>query len=87
MKERENQYIAGETSSQAPNCYMEVTPFTLPLTGLSGSISNAMQIFLPVDDPRAKEFKPEITLNYDDYRNYDFDSNSILIHLLKIIKE
>ncbi|MDE5882581.1 MAG: peptidase S41, partial [Muribaculaceae bacterium] len=74
--------IAGETSSQAPNCYMEVTPFTLPLTGLSGSISNAMQVFLPANDPRSKEFTPDITLTYDDYRTYGFDSNSILIYLL-----
>lgn len=78
--------IVGETSSQAPNCYMEVTPFTLPLTGLSGSVSNAMQVFLPGDDPRSKEFTPDITLTYDDYRSYGFDSNSILIHLLESLR-
>lgn len=78
--------ITGETSSQAPNCYMEVTPFTLPLTGLSGSISNAMQIFLPRDDPRAKEFTPDITITYDDYSHYGFDGNSILIYLLDSLR-
>lgn len=77
--------IAGETSSQAPNCYMEVTPFTLPLTGLSGSISNSMQIFLSGDDPRSKEFTPDVILTYDDYRTYGFDTNSILIHLLNLL--
>lgn len=74
--------IAGETSSQAPNCYMEVTPFCLPLTGLTGSVSNAMQVFLPIDDTRAKEFIPAIRMSYEEYADYDFDSNSILLYLL-----
>lgn len=75
--------VAGETSSQAPNCYMEVTPFVLPATGLTGSVSNSMQIFLPANDPRATEFTPDIRLRYDDYRRHGFDYHSILIHLLQ----
>lgn len=75
--------VAGETSSQAPNCYMEVTPFRLPMTGLTGSISNNMQVFLPADDPRSKEFTPELRLTYDDYRKNGFNSNSILISILE----
>lgn len=76
--------IAGETSSQAPNCYMEVTPYSLPLTGLTGSVSNAMQVFLPINDPRAKEFTPAIRMSYEEYDEYDFDSNSILRYLLDL---
>lgn len=77
--------VAGETSSQAPNCYMEITPFSLPFSGLTGSVSNSMQAFLPADDPRVKEFTPAIKLTYDDYCRYNFDRNSILIHLLTIL--
>ncbi|MDE6450671.1 MAG: S41 family peptidase [Muribaculaceae bacterium] len=76
--------VAGDTSSQAPNCYMEVTPFTLPYSGLSGSISNTLQEFLPTTDPKAREFTPDIRLNYEDYLHFGFDSNSILLHLLSI---
>lgn len=75
--------VAGETSSQAPNCYMEETPFTLPNTGLTGSISNSLQMFLPSADARSKEFTPDIKLTFDDYRRYDFDRNGILLHLLE----
>lgn len=79
--------VAGETSSQAPNCYMEVTPFTLPYSGLSGSVSNTMQEFLPATDPKARELTPDIRLDYEDYLHLGFDSNSILLHLLSIDKQ
>lgn len=76
--------VAGETSSQAPNCYMEVTPFKLPYSGLTGSVSNSMQVFLPGNDPKSKEFTPEFRLTYDDYRRYNFDMNSVMLHLLQV---
>lgn len=79
-------YVAGETSSQSPNCYMETTPFILPNTGLAGSVSNSMQIFLPSDDIRAKVFLPDTRLKYEDYRRYGFDRNSILLELLHMTK-
>lgn len=79
--------VAGETSSQAPNCYMETTPFTLPLTGLSGSVSNSMQVFLPGNDSRSKEFTPDIRLNYDEYRDCGFDRNSVLMKLVSLLKK
>lgn len=76
--------VAGETSSQAPNCYMEVTPFTLPYSRLSGSVSNTLQEFVPTTDPKAREFTPDIKLNYEDYHRHGFDYNSILFHLLSL---
>lgn len=39
--------IVGIPCRQAPNTYMEQTPFELPYTRLKGSISNSIQIFLP----------------------------------------
>ena len=77
--------IVGVTSSQAPNTYMEVTPFELPRTGLKGSFSNGLQLYLPVDDPRAKDFTPDLMPTYEDYKRYNFDENTILLYLLDYI--
>ncbi|NLI36410.1 MAG: peptidase S41 [Bacteroidales bacterium] len=80
--------IVGIPSSQAPNTYMEKTPFCLPYTHLKGSISNSMQIFLPVSDKRAKIFYPDLMPTYQDYKKYDFDANAEILYLLdKIAKQ
>ena len=78
--------IVGVPSSQAPNTFMEVTPFTLPRTNLEGSISNSLQLFLPADDPCAKQFTPDILLTYDDYKRYNFDNQAEVLFLLDYIK-
>ena len=78
--------IVGVSSCQAPNTYMEVTPFELPRTGLKGSFSNTLQLCLPVDDPRAKQFTPDLMPSYEDYKRYNFDENTILLYLLDYIK-
>jgi len=74
--------IVGVPSGQAPNTYMENTPFTLPYTHLKGSISNSMQIFLPANDKRAKIFYPDLMPTYQDYKKYDFDANAEVLYLL-----
>lgn len=78
--------IVGVTSRQAPNTYMEVTPFELPRTGLKGSISNSLQMFLPADDPRAKDFYPDLMPTYEDFKRYNFDENTIPMYLMDIIE-
>lgn len=78
--------VVGTPCKQAPNTYMEVTPFELPRTGLNGSISNALQLFLPVDDPRAEQFTPDLMTTYDDCKRYNFDTNTELLFLLDYIK-
>ena len=77
--------IVGTPSKQAPNTYMEQTPFELPRTKLKGSISNSLQLFLPEDDPRAKQFTPDLMVTYDDYKRYNFDANTELLFLLDYI--
>lgn len=77
--------IVGVTCSQAPNTYMEMTPFELPRTGLKGSISNSLQLFLPVDDPRAHDFTPDLMPTYEDYKRYNFDDNTIPMYLMDVI--
>ncbi|MEF9985989.1 MAG: S41 family peptidase [Bacteroidales bacterium] len=74
--------IVGIPSSQAPNTFMEQTPFTLPLTKIAGSISNAAQYFLPSTDKRAKIFYPQYMPTYNHYKKYNFDRQTELLYLL-----
>ncbi len=78
--------VVGTPCKQAPNTYMEVTPFELPRTKLNGSISNSLQLFLPVDDPRAEQFTPDLMPTYEDYKHYNFDFNTELFFLLDYIR-
>ena len=79
--------VVGVPSRQAPNTYMEQTEFRLPRTGLTGSISNSVQIFLPGNDRRAKTFYPDWMPTYEDYQKYDFDRNTELLYLLERIEK
>ncbi|WP_277464596.1 S41 family peptidase [Parabacteroides sp. PF5-6] len=74
--------VVGVPSMQAPNTYMEQTPFRLPATQLEGSISNSLQLFLPVNDRRANIFWPDIMLTYPDYQQYKFDKHAEILYLL-----
>lgn len=78
--------IVGVPSKQAPNTFMENTEFKLPYTGLEGSISNSAQVFLPVNDRRAKIFYPDIMLTWNDYKKYNFDKYADLLFLLDYLK-
>ena len=79
--------IVGTSSSQAPNTYMETTPFVLPNTKLNGSISNSLQLYLPIDDPRANQLRPDWELTYDDYKRYGFDEQAEVLYLLDKIEK
>lgn len=79
--------LVGVPSRQAPNTYMEQTPFELPHTRLKGSISNSIQIFLPEKDKRAKIFFPDQMPSYEDYKKYGFDQQSEIMFLLDYIQK
>ncbi|MCZ4695845.1 peptidase S41 [Ancylomarina euxinus] len=79
--------VVGVPSCQAPNTYMETTPFTLPLTKLNGSISNHLQEFLPSTHRCAKTFYPEHMMNWEDYKKYSFDKHSEIKYVLDLIKK
>lgn len=78
--------IVGVPSMQAPNTFMEQTPFQLPSTRLEGSISNSIQVFLPAKDQRAHIFWPDLMPTYEDYKRYQFDKHSEIRFLLDKIK-
>lgn len=79
--------VIGVPSGQSPNTFMEQTLFKLPYTGMEGSISNSMQIFLPGKDKRAKTFWPDLMLTYDDYKKYGFDKQAEILYILDKIGE
>lgn len=74
--------VVGVPSRQAPNTFMESTPFRLPRTGIEGSISNSAQYFLPPTDPRATTFYPDWIPGYDDYVKYGFDTDTEIRYLM-----
>lgn len=73
--------IVGVPSGQAPNTFMEVTPFKLPNTGLECSVSNSLQSCFPPDHPMAKTLVPDIQLSYDDYCQLDFSNDAELLYI------
>lgn len=79
--------VVGEPSRQAPNTFMESTPYSLPYTKMRGSISNAVQQCLPDNDMRAKVFWPEMRPTYEDYKRYDFSFQALGHWILDKIKE
>ena len=76
--------VVGVPSSQAPNTPMEMTPFTLPGSRLSGSISNSAQIFLP-GEPRAKLLAPDFPLTYEVLQRYRFEEDAAVHYAVDLI--
>lgn len=76
--------LVGVPSSQAPNTFMEITPFKLPFTGLTASISNTMQQFFPTDSSLAKALRPDIEITTKDYYKFNLDSNTPILRVLSI---
>lgn len=76
--------VIGVPSSQSPNAFMESTEFKLPESGLRGSISNSVQIFMP-DDAKANVFHPDFEVTYSIFKKYDFDEETPLRYALDLI--
>lgn len=77
--------VLGVPPRQAPNAFMESTHFELPNSGLTGSISNAVQTLYPADHPRAKIFVPDFAMTWNDFREYEFDPNAEVLFALDLM--
>ena len=77
--------LVGVTSAQSPNTFMEVTPFTLPISGIAGSISNSTQVFMP-ETPRADRLPVDFEATYAVFKRYRFDEETILRYALDRLK-
>ncbi len=78
--------VVGVTSSQAPNTFMESTNFTLPYSGIWGSISNSLQLLMPPNGPRSKEFTPDIPIDYATYRKYGFNLDTPINYIIDLVE-
>ncbi len=78
--------VAGVPAAQAGNTFMEVTPFELPHTKISGSFSNALQIMFPQDPEKGNVYMPDFPMRWKDYGAYDFDPNAEILYVLDLIK-
>lgn len=82
-----NATVVGVPSRQAGNTFMEMTDFELPHTKITGSISNALQLFFPDDPVKGKVFMPDFPMQWSDYSTYNFDENAEILYVLDLIKE
>ena len=78
--------LVGVPSSQAPNTFMEVTPFQLPYTKLTASASNTLQQFFPVNSPYAEVLKPDIEITSMDYNKCNLDANTPVLKIFEICR-
>ncbi len=63
----------GVPSSQAPNCFIDVLPYTLPNSGLTGHISFKESFALPAEALPERLLAPEVPLTYAQLTAYGFD--------------
>jgi hypothetical protein len=85
---RQGATIIGVPSSQAGNCFIDTLEFTLPNSGLGGSISYKQSIRFPDDPARGEILRPQVELTYDRLASMGFDPNaSVLVALEFLSKE
>ena len=77
--------VVGVPPAQSPNTFMEVTPFTLPRSKLTGSISNLSQLYYP-DRPAAREFVVDFPLTYEVAKRYGFAPDASVRHAFDLVK-
>jgi hypothetical protein len=78
--------IIGTPSRQAGNTGMETTVFKLKNSGISGSISNTYQLFFPDELTPGKTLQPDYLLDWNDYKEYNFDKQTEILYILNLIK-
>lgn len=86
LREVCNAVIVGVSPQQAYNNGMETTPFTLPNTGIGGSISNSYQLFYPTDMEKGKLLIPDYKFTWADFVKYNNNMDAELMFVLDLIK-
>jgi hypothetical protein len=69
---------------QSPNAFMEVTPFRLSASKLTGGISNSAHVLLP-DDPTATFYLPKHEVDASILARYDYDAETSLRWALDLL--
>jgi len=76
--------IVGVPSAQAGNAFVDVTPFELPHSKLSGSIARTEQVLFPGDEGRVLE--PDFPMTWRDFAEYEFDEHAEVRFALDLIR-
>jgi hypothetical protein len=76
--------VVGVPPMQSPNAFMEVTPFRLSASKLTGGISNSAHLLLP-DDPTATLYPPKHELDASILARYDYDTETSLRWALDLL--
>lgn len=77
--------VVGLPPGQSPNAFMEITPFQLTESGLSGSISNSAQFFVP-EHPQQRVFAPDFPITDAVLARYGYDAHTALRYALELIR-
>ncbi|MBN2091230.1 hypothetical protein JW964_16580 [candidate division KSB1 bacterium] len=78
--------IIGVAPRQAYNAGMETTPFTLPNTQLSGSVSNSYQLFMPDNLEKGKILVPDHEVTWEIYDKYHYDQDTEIRYIIDLIQ-
>ena len=65
---------------------MQVTPYTLPESHLTGSIANSTQAFMP-DHPGARVLPMDFPATYTVFKRYGFDEDASLQYAVDLLRE
>jgi hypothetical protein len=76
--------VVGVPPAQSPNAFMEAAEFTLPESGIKGTISIGMQLYLP-SDPGANVLHPDSEVRVDTFDRYGGDEQTILRYALALM--
>lgn len=77
----------GVSSSQAPNCFIDVLRFTLPHSEVSGIVSFKQSLALPQLGAEVRTLVPHHELTYDKLRGFDFDPEASIRLALNVISD
>lgn len=75
--------VAGTPSGQAPNCFIDGLSFTLPRTGLAGTVSFKAQFSFPPGTPEGRMLPCDLPLTYEKFKALNFDPNAEILLALE----
>ena len=75
--------LVGTPPAQAGNCFIDTLPFTLPNSGLAGSVAYKRMVTFPEDEAMGKVLKPHRALTYQRLAQWGFDPNAEVLLALE----
>ncbi|MCK9617009.1 MAG: S41 family peptidase [Lentimicrobiaceae bacterium] len=86
LKRIGNTKIIGVAPRQAGNSFMESTPFELPNTKITGSISNSVQILYKKDTETGKLLHPDFEMTWKEFSEYQFNKDAEVLKAIELIE-